>query len=277
MVSPMGAATTSSTRWGVAAATTIGSFHVREHLPHQDSVATWARPDGRCAAVVVADGHGHRAHFRSDVGADLATSLTLDLLRRALETGPTPAPDPVEVAVEAIAAWRVAVLDHVDAHPLRSDASPRGPLVPYGTTLLAVALTPTHLLALQVGDGDVVVVRPDGSARRPVPDDPSLDGVRTTSLCQPDPVAALRTARLDLAEHPVALAYAATDGLGKARVDRGPLAGDDATWWAETGRELAATAEAGGLDAVRARLPREVREPAEIGGDDTTIAVLARA
>jgi hypothetical protein len=256
-----------SSGWGVASATTIGAFHVREHLPNQDSVRTWAAGDGSAAIVVVADGHGHHAHFRSDVGADLATSLTLEALQASLvDTEPT---DPVEVAVDVVTAWRRAVLEHVEAHPFRSDEATRGPLVPYGTTLLAVAVTDDRLVALQVGDGDTVAVRASGEAWRPLPEDPSLDGVHTASLCQHDPVSSLRTTTLDLRRDPVDLAYVSTDGLGKAR-------GDAATWWAETARDLAATARDEGLDGVRARLPRDVRGPAQVGGDDTTLAVVAR-
>lgn len=251
--------------WQVAAATTIGSFHVREHLPHQDSVRTWTADDGSAAVAVVADGHGHHVHFRSDVGADLATALTLDALQEAV--GSDAPVDPVAVAVDVVAAWRGAVLEHVRAHPLRSDEAPRGPLVPYGTTLLALAVTADRLVALQVGDGDTVVVRESGEPWRPLPEDPSLDGVHTASLCQRDPVSSLRTATVDLRADPVSLAYVCTDGLGKAHPD-------PATWWAGAGRDLAATVRDEGPDGVRARLPRDVRRAAQVGGDDATIAVV---
>ncbi|WP_246142605.1 protein phosphatase 2C domain-containing protein [Nocardioides rubriscoriae] len=258
--------------WGVASATTIGSFHVATHLPHQDSVRTWAAPDGSAAVVVVADGHGHHAHFRSDVGADLATALTLDALTAALEGAGEV--DPAAVAVDAVSAWRRAVLEHVAAHPLRSDEARRGPLVPYGTTLVALAVSDDRLVALQVGDGDTVVVRASGRAWRPLPDDPDGDGVRTASLCQPDPMSSLRTATVDLAadaadqDDPVVLAMVCTDGFGKARADPD-------TWWSTTARDLAATVRDGGLDALRARLPADVGDPAQVGGDDTSIAVVA--
>ncbi len=256
--------------WGVASATTIGVYHVSEHLPNQDSVVTWAAADGTAAIVVVADGHGHHAHFRSDVGADLATSCTLDALRAALDA--EVAIDPVAAAVDAVSAWRRAVLAHVEAHPFRSDEAPRGPLVPYGTTLLAVAVTTERLVALQIGDGDTVAVRRSGTAWRPLPEDPSLDGIHTASLCQPDPISSLRTATVDLTDDPadpVTLALVCTDGYGKARPDPD-------TWWSSTGSDLARTVRDEGLDALRARLPADTHAPAQVGGDDTTIAVVAR-
>lgn len=258
----------SAAGWQVASATTIGSFHVREHLPNQDAAQTWAADDGSAAIAVVADGHGHPMHFRSGTGSQVAATRTLEVLRAAL-----PEVDPQTAAAEVVELWRDDVLAHARAHPMRSDELRRGPLVPYGTTLVAIAVTGTHLVVLQIGDGDAVLVRASGRAHRPVVDDPALDGVHTSSLCQPDPISSLRTAVVALDDgesgNQVTLAYVATDGLGKARVD-------PATWWRTTGTELESTARAGGIDAVRADLPRRVAEPAQVGGDDTTIAVVAR-
>lgn len=257
--------------WDVADATTIGSFHVSEHLPLQDAVRTWAAADGSAAIAVVADGHGHHAHFRSDVGATLAADLALASLLHALAVDDVDV-DPVEAAVETVAAWRDAVLEHVVDHPLRSDENRRGPLVPYGTTLLAVAVTGTRLVALQIGDGDTVAVRASGEAWRPLREDPrSSDGVHTASLCQPDPIASLRTAVVDLTDEddPVALAFVATDGLGKARPDL-------PEWWRAEGAAWQAAISDAGIDGVRRTLPEQVREAARVGGDDTTVAILAR-
>ena len=69
-------------RWAVTSASQIGSVHLRDHRPLQDSSLTWA--DGDAAVIAVADGHGHHLHFRSDVGADLAAALRVD----ALQGGP---------------------------------------------------------------------------------------------------------------------------------------------------------------------------------------------
>ena len=256
--------------WGVASATTIGAMHVRESMPNQDAVGVWAAEDGTAAVAVVADGHGHHAHFRSDVGSQLAAAIALEVLTDAARAGDV---EPRTAGAAIVEAWREAVLEHVAAHPLRSNEDRRGPLVPYGSTLVATAVTPGRLVVVQVGDGDAVVVRASGAADQPLPDDPDLDGVHTSSLCQPDPLRSLRTAVVGLDEDgddPVTLAYVSTDGLGKARVDA-------RTWWRATARDLVGALDRGGVDAVRSRLPGDVAEPARVGGDDTTIAVLARA
>jgi hypothetical protein len=36
---------------------------------------------------------------------------------------------------------------------------------------------------VQIGDGDIMGIQPDGRPLLPVPGDPSLDGQQTTSLC----------------------------------------------------------------------------------------------
>jgi hypothetical protein len=258
-------------RWGVASASTIGSYHVREHLPNQDATTTWAADDGSAAVAVVADGHGHHAHFRSDVGSALAATIALDVLRTAIEDDG--AIDPPAAGQEVVDRWQAAVLEHVRQEPLRSDELRRGPLVPYGSTLVATAVAGGRLVVLQVGDGDAVLVRASGAAEQVLPDDPALDGVHTSSLCQPDPMTSLRTADLDLSDggtddDPFVLAYVATDGLGKARVDPD-------TWWRATARDLLGSVTDGGTDALAARLRTDVVDPARIGGDDCTIAVVA--
>jgi hypothetical protein len=123
---------------------------------------------------------------------------------------------------------------------------------------------------LQIGDGDAVVVTAAGQALRPVPEDPALDGTRTTSLCQPDPVDALRIGALDAAAADVVLGYLCTDGFSTSRVDRDG-------WWQQTGAELVSFAREHGFAWIGERLHGWLEEPAQIGGDDTTLALLARA
>ena len=72
------------TPWATAAASVIGSVHLRHHLPNQDSVRTWT--SGSASVVALADGHGHHLHFRSDVGSALAARCAVEALSAALPT-----------------------------------------------------------------------------------------------------------------------------------------------------------------------------------------------
>ncbi|GEP34810.1 hypothetical protein NSZ01_25780 [Nocardioides szechwanensis] len=267
-----------SRRWTALSGTQIGSVHVRDGLPLQDSHAV--RVAGDTAYVAVADGHGHRLHFRSDVGSALAVDLSLELLEAALPhlTDVAEAQTTLRaVGTDLVARWTAAVYAHIEQHPFDPEeralvsGSDREHLTrPYGSTVLAMVATGDLVGVLQIGDGDAIVVTGSGQALRPVPDDPDLDGTRTTSLCQPDPVASLRVGALDAAADQLVLGYLCTDGFSTSRVDRDG-------WWQQTGAELVAFAQEHGFAWIGERLPGWLEEPARIGGDDTTLALLARA
>jgi serine/threonine protein phosphatase PrpC len=262
--------------WTVISASRIGSVHVRDELPLQDAVHTWT--DGSQAVLAVADGHGHKAHFRSDIGSSLAAVSAVEELRRAVVelVDPETAGDVVTAAAGAIVdTWTTKVRHHIEANPYdaaneQHAAAIQDPLRPYGTTLLAAAVTGDLLVVLQIGDGDAVIVTDQGEAVRAVPDDPQLDGLHTSSLCEPEPLRALRTAVIDTRVEDVALAFFCTDGFGTSRVDT-------EGWWRQTGEELVQFGRSRGLDWIREQLPSWLDEPAQIGGDDTSMVILARS
>ncbi len=262
--------------WTVLSASRIGSVHVRDELPLQDSVLTWT--DGAQAVAAVADGHGHKAHFRSDTGSALAVVCAVEELRRVVVdlTDPETAGDIVtEAAAGIVDSWATKVRHHIEANPFdlgdeRQAAMVDDQLRPYGTTLLAAAVSGDLLVVLQIGDGDAVLVTDQGEALRAVPDDPQLDGMHTSSLCEPDPLRALRTAVIDTRVEDVALAFLCTDGFGTSRVDADG-------WWRQTGEQLVDFGRARGLDWIREQLPSWLEEPAQIGGDDTSMVIIARS
>jgi len=255
--------------WTIVSGTQIGSVHVRDGRPIQDAVRTWA---GEGAAVVaVADGHGHHEHFRSDVGARVAVDAAVDALVAALPSFQDPATAQRaagEAAGRVVEAWTAGVLRHSADHPFEAGA-PRDPVRPYGTTLLAMAVAGDILAMFQIGDGDTVVVDSSGRASRPLPEDPELDGVSTASLCQPDPLRSLRAGAIDTRQGDVVLAFQCTDGFGSSRVDADG-------WWRQTGEELVRFGREQGYAWMDEQLPGWLEEPAQVGGDDTTLALIGR-
>ncbi len=267
-----------SRRWTALSGTRIGSVHVRDGLPLQDAHAV--RVTDAAALIAVADGHGHRLHFRSDVGSALAVAIVLDLLTDALpRLGVSPATSAGavlrEVGESLIDRWTRAVHDHVEDHPFAGEdlalvdaTDPAQATRPYGSTVLAMVAVDGLIGVLQIGDGDAVVVTASGTSLRPVPDDPDLDGNRTTSLCQPDPGSSLRVGALDVAVEDLVLGYLCTDGFSTSRVDADG-------WWRQTGQELVGFAREHGFAWIETRLPGWLEEPASIGGDDTSLALVA--
>ncbi|XBB68168.1 protein phosphatase 2C domain-containing protein [Nocardioides sp. WV_118_6] len=265
--------------WTTLADTHIGSVHVRDQLPIQDAVLTWNDHALGHAVVAVADGHGHRLHFRSDTGAALAVISAVEELRRILPELRAADHDAARDAVRRagaalVATWTEKVEHHLAANPYSPAEEELGaaadPLRAYGSTILAAAATPDLVAFVQIGDGDSVLVSADGVASRPLPEDPDLDGLHTTSLCQPRPLDALRVAVSAAGGDAVALVFLCTDGFGRSRVDADG-------WWRQTGEQLVEFIRDRGLGWVREQLPVWLAEPAEIGGDDTTMALLVRS
>jgi hypothetical protein len=168
--------------------------------------------------------------------------------------------------------WRERVLDDVRARPFTDEEATRArapldrdPLISYGCTLLLAILTPSWVGLLQIGDGDVTVVR-GGLVESPVPDDDRLVGGETTSLCLPTAVA---DARVHVIAEPLPDALIlTTDGYANSFAD--------ANWRTHAGIDLRDQIHRVGLDAVETRLPAWLAESASAGGDDVSMALIQR-
>ena len=263
--------------WGAASATQTGSSHIRDGKPGQDAHRSWS--DGSIAVISVADGHGHHSHFRSERGAALATQVASSLFQAAVtELGDPGHAESLlrsDIGPALVEGWTRAVLDDVRAHPyaatetgLMAGDSVQDMLTPYGSTILAMAATQRVLAVLQIGDGDSVAVTDQGDILQPLPTDDELVGVLTTSLCQPAPLESLRCAALGVDDLDLVLAYACTDGFGSARLDA-------EGWKAQVGTELLGHVREHGVNWVAEKLPTWLEEPAQTGGDDATLALIA--
>jgi hypothetical protein len=258
--------------WNAVTAVARGAAHVARGRAAQDAARSARSAD--CTVVAVADGHGHAQHFRSEIGAVLAVDAACSQGLRRLPAMLGADVERPQRAVRQtfvpllIEHWRAAVMGHITQLPYQETVEEA--LIPYGSTLVMAAVCPPWLLCLQIGDGDLLVVRPDGSSFAPVPPDAALDGRRTTSLCQADAAASVRLAVVDLRREDVTLALLATDGYGNAQSE------DD--WQPEVGADLAQLAAEHGAEWFAAQLPLWAQACASGAGsgDDTSIALLLR-
>jgi Protein phosphatase 2C len=264
--------------WQVFTATERGAAHRASEVPNQDAVAAFPiGPNG--AVVAVADGHGHSRHFRSARGARLAVTVACraahDLaphLDGLAEAGQ--AEDEVrEVLVPGIVGhWREAVREDVTADPFsRGEEAVRGRddvTVAYGTTLLLALAWGAWLLLAQIGDGDIVGICPGGAAVLPVPGDPRLDGLHTTSLCTPAAEGSFRVAAVDTSRTPLLAVLLATDGYANAQAP-----GD---WATAISADLAGLITTRPVQWLASQLPVWAGQCASLdgSGDDTTIALV---
>lgn len=200
-----------------------GASHARSGKPCEDAYAIWSGASSAvsCIAIAVADGHGDPRHDQSRIGSSLAVRAAIDELTD-FHRMHIPAVSPHILRSEFKAdfprrvtrRWR----ETVQADASRREIAPAMPgaqgtdeYVRYGTTLLAALIEADTILIGQIGDGDIVLVRPDGSVECPVPNDTQLTGSETQSLSSRDAHLRWRTATLDRGTGGVLIA--ATDGV----------------------------------------------------------------
>jgi protein phosphatase 2C-like protein len=263
-----------TSRWQAVTATERGAAHRAAGLPNQDAVEV--RPLGGGMVAAVADGHGHARHFRSARGARLAVSIACQAAADlAARPGGLPAaPDELRrlLVPDIVTRWRDDVHRDVAAEPFTGaeETVRRGDdaTIPYGTTLLVAIGTGERLLLAQIGDGDIVCIRPDGTALLAVPGDPLLDGRHTTSLCSRGAGDSFRVAAVDLAGTAVLAALLATDGYGNAQVAQ--------AWESVVSAAFAGPIATRPLSWMASQLQAQAGQCASVDGsaDDTTLALL---
>jgi serine/threonine protein phosphatase PrpC len=282
--------------WLVLTASERGASHVASKAPNQDAVAN-ERAGAEGVVAAVADGHGHSRHLRSARGSKLAVKIGCQVAQEladrlesadAIFAQPDAAGTHAATAEEitklteeflvpaVVSRWREAVLADAKADPFTEaeqalrhagdDAS-----IAYGSTLLLAMVLRGWMILAQIGDGDVVGVQADGRAIEPVPADPQLDGLVTTSLCGADPRSDFRVAAVDTSQHRLLAVLLATDGYGNAQViDRWPSAFSEDLAWMLKDRDV---------NWLASQLPSWAARCASSDGsaDDTTVALLISA
>jgi hypothetical protein len=263
-------------------ATERGASHVEAGLPNQDAhcTAELVLSDGRGLVVAVADGHGHRRHFRSEQGSRFAvevackcTAAVAEVLKCAKGVAEVETMARNELVPAILEGWLRAVEDDISTSPFSPKentqrAGDDKPQVAYGSTLLLAVSIGRWFLFVQIGDGDVVAVQHDGEVLLPVPADPNLDGHRTTSLCQEMARDAFRFGVVDGSLVDVRCALLATDGYGNSQIAD--------PWPPGFGADLIAMLRDHDAAWIGEQLPGWVARCAssEGSGDDTTVALI---
>jgi len=200
-----------------------GASHIRSARPCEDAFALWSGSSGAipCIAIAIADGHGDPRHDQSRTGSALAVQAAVDELtafhRMHMHTIPQHilrSEFKADFPRRVTRRWREAVL--ADAGQREIALSPGGSPGPddytrYGSTLISALIVADTILIGQIGDGDIVLVRPDGTVECPIPCDTRLVGNATQSLSSRDAHLLWRTATLDRGAGGVLIA--ATDGV----------------------------------------------------------------
>ena len=89
----------------------------------------------------------------------------------------------------------------------------------YGTTLIAALMLPGYLLLIQQGDGRCDVFYEDGTVDQPIPWDERCHENVTTSMCDEDAPASIRSRVISLKDKKVIACYLGSDGVEDAYPD----------------------------------------------------------
>ncbi len=176
-----------------------GAVHVHRGLPCQDAwgIDRFSENGTDALILAVADGHGARVHDLSEIGSRLAiraaTAAAHELLRGYVEDG-----DLKQLAIAfrvkfpklVLTHWHNLILDDARERmpDVQLDVADLGALYHrYGSTLLMTVTVDDKIIVSSVGDGDVVLVRPDGEVDLHLQQDaPELEGTMTFSLASKD-------------------------------------------------------------------------------------------
>lgn len=280
-------------RWHVVGQSVRGASHVRANLPNQDAIR-WDPSSGEAPLLILAvsDGHGSAKCFRSDQGSLRAVEVVTSILRDFL-AGQS---DLVNLsAVKRMAeerlpqslarTWKDAVATHLAEHPFTEEEWTRlvekdgsaarqaveaNSSLAYGATILAVLVTESFILYLQLGDGDILCVDSAGDTTRPFSHDERLMANQTTSLCAPDAWKEVRVYLTPSTERPPSMILLSTDGYANSfRSEEDFL---------KVGRDYLQMIRSEGIDRVAKELADILEDSSRRGsGDDTTLGILKRA
>lgn len=194
--------------WLWAGARAVGTSHLKQGLPCQDSFACriWQR-HGRPPVLVAALADGAGSAPCAEVGSALATSLVTDIVCEAFDDG-APIDGCTETLRYAVGQTKLA-LDLKAGHDGREASD-------YASTLLVAILSPAGGVIGQIGDG-AAVISGEGSDWRPVHWPDHGEYANTTSfLTQSD---ALDQLQLATFEAPVRRIALFSDGLERLLLD----------------------------------------------------------
>jgi serine/threonine protein phosphatase PrpC len=185
--------------WEVIGESVRGASHCRSGMANQDDI-NWHPGQGESDTVMIAvsDGHGSPRCFRSDRGADFAVQAAIGALRdffcdqdmqQSLTDIRQTAKD--RLSRDITMRWRRSVESHCNIYPFSESESQilkaHSHFYAYGATIISVCVTPSFILYIQLGDGDILTVSAKGEVERPLPSDTRLFANETTSLCATHP------------------------------------------------------------------------------------------
>lgn len=205
-----------------------GESHEAKGIVCQDSSAFRVAPSGKYAVAVVADGHGSKKHFRSNIGSRFAVEALLETVdnfcgdMQAFEENFPKNHKMIirNIEKQLISQWNYKVWEHLEKNPVTADEKKPftieefeeiHPESYYGTTLISAVAAENFTFGIQIGDGSLVAVFEDGKAVMPMEYEESAPANITSSMCNANAASMFKSFYVDNKQ--LAALYASTDGL----------------------------------------------------------------
>src|SRR5665648_103891 len=251
------------------------------HPLNQDARKYFISKDKEQVIIAVADGHGSKKCFRSDIGSKFAVDVLLKifskhLLRKTfdnLQSGFSGMSQDLAKAIHQ--QWLEKVTTHLERNPFTPEEELVDPKVlknqkiSYGTTLLGALITPNYIIYLQLGDGDILVVS-DNAVMRPIPKDENLIANETYSLCDSEAFAFFKFHYQPIIGQLPDLIMLSTDGYSNSFPDENEFQ--------KTALDYNNLYKKEGLDLIRKNITEWLTETTVNGsGDDLTTILVFKA
>ncbi|MBO7395868.1 MAG: protein phosphatase 2C domain-containing protein [Ruminococcus sp.] len=176
----------------------MGASHEKTGLVCQDSSAYKVCDD--YAVCVVADGHGSKKHFRSNIGSKFAVEATISTIDRFYadkESFEESFPKNHKLIIkniqkQIISDWNRLVEEHIKNNPVTEEEKSKfteeefeaiQPESYYGTTLIVGVAGKKFTFGVQIGDGTLVALFDDGKAVMPMEYNEAAPANVTASMC----------------------------------------------------------------------------------------------
>jgi serine/threonine protein phosphatase PrpC len=296
-----------SADWQTIGTSVRGFSHIHSGLPNQDALKYLPEKGIRkCVILSVADGHGSKNYFRSDIGSRLAVETACEVCSNFLKDYSGKESVKIKnlkfrdvICREIVRKWKEKINTHISnnaftpdeelllqkkqenqknegAEKIRyrpSESLEEYQFIPYGTTVLSIIVTEKYILYLQLGDGDILTILPNGTVSRPIPKDERLIANETTSLCLPIAWEEFRVRYQPVDSNSPVLIMVSSDGYSTSFSDVNDFekAGTDILKMIIKEPEDINK----GIDIVNENLEKWLKETSEKGsGDDITVGLI---
>jgi len=278
--------------WEIIGSSVPGPYHINKGISNQDAIGWYQKDQGKLPLILsVADGLGDEMFSRSAKGAQLAVESSLETCTRHIRKMEWWTKKGLRSYLlnEIITSWKQKINEDLTSKPFSPDElnqstkyvqhyfskNPETDVhrieefirsFPYSTTLITVIVTPGIIHILQVGDGDIIIVKQDGSVHEIFPRD--LDCGRVVPLSYPDVAEASNVCKISVRREKPLIVYVSSDGYS-AGYDSMKVRFDEIVAY-----EFHSKIQNFEISDIQSALPDLLTDISQGSGDDTTLGII---